>query len=131
MVSDSSSKPPISRVLAHYYGINITATRGRQKVCCPLHADENPSASVNVDASRWNCFACNLSEDSFDVIMREEGVSFAEAKERAHSEFGGSSSDVSPDVPGEPSGGVHQGPRPGRGSGGVRTGVRRFGATWS
>ncbi|WP_125262023.1 CHC2 zinc finger domain-containing protein [Streptomyces alboflavus] len=130
-MSDSSSKPPISRVLAHYYGLNITASRGRQKVCCPLHADENPSASVSVDTNRWNCFVCSISEDSFDVIMREEGCSFAEAKERAHREFGGGSPDVSRDVLGEPSGGVHHRPGPRRGSGSIRTGIRQFGATWS
>ncbi|MFF3453266.1 CHC2 zinc finger domain-containing protein [Streptomyces sp. NPDC002730] len=109
----------------------MKASRGRQKVCCPLHADQNPSASVNVDSDRWNCFTCNLSEDSFDVVMREENIGFSEAQEFAHRQFGGDCPDVPRDVPGESGRGVHQRSWS-RGSGSaLRPGVRRFGDTWS
>ncbi|MGW6597893.1 CHC2 zinc finger domain-containing protein [Streptomyces sp. NPDC055036] len=126
-----ASKPPIGKVLAHYYGLEVKAARGRQKVCCPLHADSNPSASVNVDTDRWNCFVCNLSEDSYAVIMRERECGFTDAKEFARDEFGGDSEDVPPDVPGQSGRTVRSRSGP-RGSGKqVRPGIRRFGDAWS
>ncbi|MGW0575796.1 CHC2 zinc finger domain-containing protein [Streptomyces sp. NPDC002920] len=131
MNRSSPPKPAIARVLAHFYGLDISATRGRQKVCCPLHADENPSASVDIDGNRWNCFVCNLSEDSWAVIMRERNCGFLEAQELARAEFGGDGQAVSPDVPGEPSRGVRDGSGTGRGRPTVRPGLRPFGSTWS
>ncbi|MGQ5602968.1 CHC2 zinc finger domain-containing protein [Streptomyces sp. EKS3.2] len=133
MVSVSSSKPPIARVLAHFYGVELKATRGRVKIACPLpsHPDSNPSASVDLDKDRWNCFACNLSEDSYAVIMREEKIGFTEAKEHARSQFGGDSEALSRELPSEPGRGVRNGSGPRRGSGQVRPGLRRFGSTWS
>ncbi|WP_373432208.1 CHC2 zinc finger domain-containing protein [Streptomyces afghaniensis] len=133
MVSESSSRPPIARVLAHFYGFETKATRGRVKIACPLpsHPDSNPSASVDLDRNRWNCFACNLSEDSYAVIMREEGIGFTEAKERACAEFGGDSEGVSRDVLGEPGRGVHSSSGPRRDRSPIRPRLRGFGSTWS
>uniref|UniRef100_UPI00403FFC63 CHC2 zinc finger domain-containing protein n=1 Tax=Streptomyces sp. DG1A-41 TaxID=3125779 RepID=UPI00403FFC63 len=133
MVSDSSSRPPIARVLAHYYGFEAKAARGRVKIACPLpsHPDSNPSASVDLDRNRWNCFACNLSEDSYAVIMREESIGFTEAKERAYTQFGGDSEAVSRDVQGESGRGVHSGSGPRGGRSQLRPGLRGFGSTWS
>ncbi|WAB08817.1 DNA primase [Streptomyces phage Success] len=132
-MSDSSSKPPIARVLAHFYGLELKASRGRVKIACPLpsHPDSNPSASVDLDKDRWNCFACNLSEDSYAVIMREEKLGFTEAKEFARTEFGGDSEEVPRDIPGEPGRGVRSGSGPRGGRRQVRPGPRRFGSTWS
>ncbi|MEU9404756.1 CHC2 zinc finger domain-containing protein [Streptomyces sp. NPDC048281] len=131
MNRSSPPKPAIAKVLAHFYGLGISATRGRQKVCCPLHADENPSASVDIDGNRWNCFVCNLSEDSWAIIMRERSCGFLEAQEFACAEFGGAGQAVSPDVPGESSRGVRDSPGPRRDGGKVRPGIRPFGSTWS
>ncbi|MFD7605173.1 CHC2 zinc finger domain-containing protein [Streptomyces mirabilis] len=131
MNRNSPPKPAIARVLAHFYGLDISATGGRQKVCCPLHADENPSASVDVDGNRWNCFVCNISEDSWAVITRERSCGFLEAQEFACAEFGGDSQAISPNVPGEPSRGVRNGSGARGSSHKVRPGIRPFGATWS
>ncbi|MFB7027164.1 MULTISPECIES: CHC2 zinc finger domain-containing protein [unclassified Streptomyces] len=133
MVSDSSSKPPIAEVLAHYYGFSAKVTRGRVKTACPLpsHPDSNPSASVDLDKNRWNCFACNKSEDSYAVIMREERIGFLEAKEHARSKFGGNGEAVPRELPGEPGRAVRNGSGPRRGSRQIRPGLRRFGSTWS
>ncbi|MFD8018940.1 CHC2 zinc finger domain-containing protein [Streptomyces lavendulae] len=127
----SLPKPSIAKVLAHFYGLDITASRGRQKVCCPLHADTNPSASVDVAGNRWNCFVCNLSEDSYAVIMREESCGFLDAQEFARAQLGGDGQDVPPDVPGEPGRGVRSGSGAWRGGKPLRPGLRPFGSTWS
>ncbi|MFF5433440.1 CHC2 zinc finger domain-containing protein [Streptomyces griseofuscus] len=133
MAGKTEPKPPITRVLAHYYGLELKATRGRVKTACPLpsHPDSNPSASVNIDGDRWSCFGCNISEDSYAVIMRERKCGFTEAKEFAASQFGGDLQDVPRDVRGKSGSGVRQSSRPGGRSGAVRTGIRRFGDTWA
>ncbi|MFE5542792.1 CHC2 zinc finger domain-containing protein [Streptomyces sp. NPDC056534] len=127
----SVSKPPIAAVLKHYYSIDVKERAGWSKTLCPLHVEENPSASVHTERNRWNCFVCQVSEDSIDVIMREEKIGFREAQAWAHARFGGSGQDVLPPVQGEPGRGVHQGPRPGGRSRKVPTRVRRFGADWT
>ncbi|MGI5196954.1 hypothetical protein ACQEVY_25545 [Streptomyces sp. CA-288835] len=86
---------------------------------------------MNLDTDRWNCFVCNLSEDSYAVIMRERNCGFLEAQEFAHREFGGDSQDVPPDVSGEPSRGVRNGSGPRGSRRQVRSGLRPFGSTWS
>ncbi|MFK0231235.1 CHC2 zinc finger domain-containing protein [Streptomyces sp. NPDC090303] len=127
----SVSKPPIAGVFEHYYSISISKRAGWTKVPCPLHVDENPSASVSTENDRWNCFVCQVSEDSIDVIMREEKIGFREAQAWALARFGGSGQGVLPPVQEEPGRGVHQGPRPGGRSRAVRPRIRRFGADWT
>ncbi|MFE5092070.1 CHC2 zinc finger domain-containing protein [Streptomyces sp. NPDC056638] len=128
-----SEKPSIADVLAHFYGLKVNKQRrGWQKFCCPLHADSSPSASVNAETDRWSCFVCNLSEDSYAVIMRELNCGFLEAKEFAHSKFSRSSEDVPLNVSGEPGRGVRNGSGAGRQrKRTVRPGLRPFGSAWS
>ncbi|WP_435270908.1 CHC2 zinc finger domain-containing protein [Streptomyces sp. 1222.5] len=125
------AKPPIAEVLKHYYSIDVKERAGWSKILCPLHVEENPSASVNTEKQRWNCFVCDVSEDSIDVIMREEGIGFRQAQNWAHERFGGSREGVSPAVQGESGRGVHQGSRPGRRGREVPPRIRRFGADWT
>ncbi|MFD8594571.1 CHC2 zinc finger domain-containing protein [Kitasatospora sp. NPDC059646] len=124
-------KPSIREVLGHFYGVEVEEQEGWQKILCPLHPEENPSASVHTERQRWSCFVCDLQEDAYDVIRRELGVGFREAQKFAHGRFGGGGEDVLRAVHGEPGGGVHDRPRFGAGSSALRSGVRRFGAHWS
>ncbi|WP_443062942.1 CHC2 zinc finger domain-containing protein [Streptomyces sp. NBC_00440] len=124
-------KPPIAEVLKHYYSIDVKQRAGWSKIPCPLHVDENPSASVNTEKDRWNCFVCQVSEDSIDIVMREENIGFREAQAWAHARFSGSGENLLPAVQGEPGRGVHQGSRPGGHSREVHPRIRRFGADWS
>ncbi|MFJ7329050.1 CHC2 zinc finger domain-containing protein [Streptomyces cyaneofuscatus] len=125
------SRPPIAGVLKHYYSIDVKRRAGWSKIPCPLHVDSNPSASANTEKNRWNCFVCQVSEDSIDVVMREEQLGFREAQAWAHARFSGSGEDVLPAVQGESGRGVHQRPQSGRRSREVHPGVRRFGADWT
>ncbi|MFE0773895.1 CHC2 zinc finger domain-containing protein [Streptomyces sp. NPDC058861] len=123
----SSTKPSIADVLKHYYGISLRERGGWQKTLCPLHPEENPSASVNTERQRWSCFVCDIAEDSYDVIMREEGCGFREAQEFSNGRFGGSGKGLLRPVPGEPGRGVYERPRFGARGKPVRNRVRRFG----
>ncbi|WP_145500912.1 CHC2 zinc finger domain-containing protein [Streptomyces sp. CFMR 7] len=125
-------KPSIADTLKHFYGVQLNKQwRGWQKFCCPLHADSSPSASANEDTGRWSCFVCNLSEDSYAVIMRERKCGFLEAKEFAYQQFSGNGQDVPRDVSGKSSGSLRDGQRPARSRRKVRTGIRPFGSTWT
>ncbi|MEU6765885.1 CHC2 zinc finger domain-containing protein [Streptomyces sp. NPDC046853] len=125
------AKPPIAAVLKHYYSIDVKERAGWSKTLCPLHVEENPSASVSTEKNRWNCFVCQVTEDSLDVIMREESIGFREAQAWAHARFGGSGENVLPPVPGQSSPGVHQGSRPGKRGRTIHSGIRRFGSDWA
>jgi phage/plasmid primase-like uncharacterized protein len=48
---------------------------------CPVHGGF--SASINPAANKWYCFGCEARGDGLDLIMEVEGVSLAEARERA------------------------------------------------
>ncbi|WP_435820674.1 CHC2 zinc finger domain-containing protein [Kitasatospora cineracea] len=121
-------KPDIREVLRHFYGIEVRERGGWQKILCPLHPEENPSASVNIEKQRWSCFVCDVREDSYDVIRRELGVGFREAHEFAHERFSGGGADVLRAVRGESGRGVHERPRFGTGGNPIRGGIRRFGS---
>ncbi|MGW1231448.1 CHC2 zinc finger domain-containing protein [Streptomyces californicus] len=125
------SKPPIAEVLRHYYQIDVKQRAGWAKILCPLHVEENPSASVNVAKSRWNCFVCQVSEDSIDVVMREETLGFREAQAWAHDRFGGGSEGVLPAVRGKYGGEIHRSARARRDRGQVHPRLRRFGTDWA
>ncbi|MFG3582581.1 CHC2 zinc finger domain-containing protein [Streptomyces sp. NPDC047990] len=117
-------------MLRHFYGIEVAERAGWQKMLCPLHAEENPSASVNTQKQRWSCFVCQINEDAYDVVRRENKVGFREAVAWAHAEFGGSGAGVLSPVRGKPGRGVHRGSGPRPGGGEVRSGLRGFGSHW-
>lgn len=79
------------RHVAAHYGIVIDES-GR--ALCPFHRDSNPSFEVYTarsgDHERWICFPCRAMNehdinggDVFHLIMRQEGVGFGGALERA------------------------------------------------
>lgn len=78
-------KPDIAVILEHY-GAAMVPLRARwAPMKCPFHEDRSASASVNRDAGKFKCFACDLNGDGFDLIEWKEGfndfartVSFAE-----------------------------------------------------
>ncbi|MGV9693348.1 CHC2 zinc finger domain-containing protein [Streptomyces sp. NPDC003444] len=121
-------KTSITEVLNHFYNVNISERAGWQKVLCPLHVEDRPSASVNSELQRWSCFVCDVSEDSYDVIQREMGIGYRQAQEFAHSRFGGGGEDVRPAVRGKPGAGIHGGPGAGKRRPQVQHRIRPFGA---
>lgn len=124
------SKPPIDIVFEEFYpDVDLSFGPGWgsswQKFLCPLHVEERPSASVNLELNRWKCHACDISEDSLDVIMREEGIGFREAQEWASARFGGECEALPGTVSRESSRAVPNRPRFGGGGREVAPRVRR------
>lgn len=49
------------------------------KTECPVHDDDNPSASVSFERNAFMCHGCGYSGDYIKIIEQEEGCSFDEA----------------------------------------------------
>lgn len=58
-------------------------TRGRSKILCPFHDESRPSAVVDWERQRFRCFACGVNGDAVDLLQEREGLSRAQARDRA------------------------------------------------
>jgi DNA primase len=70
--------------LALSLGINGYLANKELRARCPLHADENPSFSVNVNTGLWTCFAGCGSGDFIRLIELTLGCSPQEAHNWIH-----------------------------------------------
>jgi DNA primase len=74
--SDGLFKPDLEKTLEHYGVYVPTYGAGWVKILCPRfdHDESRPSATVNFDAGKWNCFVCNAHGDALDLIQYNEGL---------------------------------------------------------
>lgn len=82
MTLDPLFKPDLEKTLEHY-GIFVPSYgAGWVKILCPRfdHPERRASATVNLDAGKWNCFVCGTAADgpgggdSLDIIQWNEGL---------------------------------------------------------
>lgn len=68
----------IETLLYHYGAETVPEGDRWRKMRCilPDHDDRHPSASVNVDAGKFVCYACDFKGDGYDLIQRIEGCDF-------------------------------------------------------
>ena len=59
-------------------------------ICCPFHADRNPSMKVD---SRFHCFGCGADGDVIDFAAKLFQLSLRQAAEKLASDFGLSATD--------------------------------------
>ena len=62
-------------------------------ICCPFHADRNPSMKVD---SRFHCFGCGADGDVIDFIAKLFQLSLRKAAEKLVVDFGLSGNPVFP-----------------------------------
>lgn len=55
-------------------GDPLSPTHGWQKTRCVLHDERRASATVNVEAGKWSCFAGCGRGDVYDLIGLHEGL---------------------------------------------------------
>lgn len=66
--------------MARMLGCGDPVKRGRELVVrCPLHADDDPSCTVDPDKGVWYCFPCAEGGDAIDLFMRARRLDFAGA----------------------------------------------------
>ena len=78
---DDIRATPIEEV-AEKMGIRV----GRHKALCPFHDDRHPS--LRFKGNRFKCFACGVSGDVIDLVMRYNNIGFKEAVEWIDEECG-------------------------------------------
>ncbi len=78
-----SGKFNIVAVIEHYTGDVLSLGGGWVKLKCPVHDENNPSASYKSDKGSVRCFGCGFFGDAIDLIQRKEGLDYGEARERA------------------------------------------------
>ena len=83
--------------------LNITARQAAEAygfrpnrssmICCPFHADRNPSMKVD---SRFHCFGCGVDGDVIDFAAKLFQLSLQQAAEKLATDFGLSGTDGFP-----------------------------------
>ena len=71
--------PSIKAILEHY-GASLRSTHGQVNLRCPFHGDSHQSGTANLDKNIFICFACCVQGNSIQIIVRQEGLNFNEAK---------------------------------------------------
>ena len=64
-------------------------------ICCPFHADRNPSMKVD---SRFHCFGCGADGDVIDFAAKLFQLSLRQAAEKLAADFGLSATDDFPPI---------------------------------
>jgi DNA primase len=93
----------IESVLEHY-GATINRSSGSFAMRCPFHDDRHASGSVDLNKDLYNCFTCGVSGDAISIVMRQEGISFVEAKRIVEELTDGSGGEIRRSPAGEPDG---------------------------
>ncbi|MFI5840519.1 CHC2 zinc finger domain-containing protein [Catenuloplanes sp. NPDC051500] len=75
----NTERPDLTAVLEHY-GVQVNTMRVTSMVACPLHEDNTPSCSINLDRQLWRCHSCNGGGSSWDLIMAKEETDFRGAR---------------------------------------------------
>ena len=71
-----------TRQAAEAYGFRPNRS---SMICCPFHADRNPSMKVD---SRFHCFGCGADGDVIDFTAKLFQLSLLQAAEKLASDFG-------------------------------------------
>lgn len=66
---------------------------------CPFHAETRASASVSLTLNAFTCHGCGMKGGVIGLIMRKEGLTFAEAQRYADSFLDGSYIPLPPKPP--------------------------------
>lgn len=98
-------RPPIGPVLEHY-GVQFDPYMREQSILCPVHSEDHPSCSLNVDDGLWKCHACTAGGDVYTLVMMKESCEFTTAVARVAEILGDGSGDLSRRTPRLAGGGV-------------------------
>ena len=58
------------------YGVTLPLRGNQQKkmALCPVHREDSPSCSVDLQRQVWHCFGCGKGGDALDLVAIKEGL---------------------------------------------------------
>lgn len=80
MVIKIDNDLPSIRAILEHYGASIRSTHGQVNLKCPFHGDTHQSGTAHLDKNIFYCFACGVQGNSVQIICKQEGLNFNEAK---------------------------------------------------
>lgn len=80
----SHDKPDLGIILSHYE-VSYKEHKTRQKVLCPVHEERVPSCSIDLNEGWFNCHACDVAGDGWNLIMEKERCDYRTAVKIAES----------------------------------------------
>lgn len=78
MANENLIPSDILSVLDHY-GIEYKPSGSLFSTCCIFHHDDTPSMMIYPDTNSFYCFGCHTSGTPENIVMHEEGCSYAQA----------------------------------------------------
>ncbi|WP_185243474.1 DNA primase [Citrifermentans bremense] len=76
-VREVRERAPILQVISDY--MSLKKSGANYQGICPFHGEKTPSFNVNPARGIFHCFGCGAGGNSFDFVMRMEGLSFPQA----------------------------------------------------
>lgn len=71
---------PILEVAEKYSGVSVIKRQRSSAWCmCPFHAEKTPSMKIETDKGLFYCFGCHAGGTVIDWVVRERGVTPAQA----------------------------------------------------
>ncbi|WP_411120622.1 CHC2 zinc finger domain-containing protein [Streptomyces sp. x-19] len=70
---EDGTRPTLEAVLEHYE-VDFNPHRSYGMARCPLHEDNTPSLSYNLDRQVWKCHSCHEGGDSYELIIKHETI---------------------------------------------------------
>ena len=70
------------------YGVNLRRAGSDHKACCPFHKEKTPSFVVHGTQGYYHCFGCGEKGDAFTFVMKQDGLTFAEAARKLANQCG-------------------------------------------
>lgn len=71
----------LPEVLERYKRIPAKHTDQSYKVCCPFHADRNPSCEIDPAKGVYHCYGCGASGDVFSLVAQEENLDLSKGQD--------------------------------------------------
>lgn len=85
-VYDVANAMNIRKVITHYTGEDVMATRGN--ISCPFHKDSSPSFKIYDQTNTYHCFSCGDSGTPINFVMAHQGLTAEGAAEQIAKDFG-------------------------------------------
>lgn len=64
----------VTSSILDYYCIDYNPNLDQQSILCPVHDEDNPSCSLNLDKGLFHCWSCGAKGNMINLIMEMGGI---------------------------------------------------------